>query len=247
VILCIDNAENRSILPKIERRVVSYGLSADADFQAVPIFKKEFTSEFQVFHHGMNLGSVRLNVPGSHSIVNSLAGLAVASELGISFDTAREALAAFHGVDRRFQLKCDSNDILIVDDYAHHPTEIEATLKAARSGWNRRIIAVFQPHRYTRLQHLMDGFAGSFSESDALFLTDIYPAGEKPIPGVTAERLAEKISHSQFFLHKDLDTLPEKVLSFARPGDLILFLGAGSITSVADRTARLLQESVAKS
>src|SRR5262249_9852710 len=138
-------------------------------------------------------------------------------------------------------------DILIVDDYAHHPTEIEATLKAARSGWTRRLIVVFQPHRYTRLQHLVDQFAGCFSQSDVLFLTDIYPAGEKPIPGVTVERLAEKISHPQFHLHKDLDSLPEKILSFAQPGDMILFLGAGSITGIADRTARMLQESVKSS
>jgi UDP-N-acetylmuramate--alanine ligase len=247
VILCIDNAENRSVLPKIERRVITYGFSTEADFRAVPIFQKEFVSEFQVFHHGTNLGSVRLNVPGSHNIVNSLAAFAVASELGISFDTAREGLAVFRGVDRRFQLKCEVNDILVVDDYAHHPTEIEATLKAARSGWNRRLIAVFQPHRYSRLQHLVNEFAGCFAQSDALFLTDIYPAGEKPIPGVTSELLAEKIAHPQFFYHKDLDTLPEKILSFARPGDLILFLGAGSITSVADRTAHMLQESVKQS
>lgn len=246
VILCIDNAENRSILPGIQRRVVTYGFSNEADFRAVPIFQKEFASEFQVFHHGMNLGSVQLNVPGSHNIVNSLAALAVAGELGISFDTARKALSAFHGVDRRFQLKCNVNDILIVDDYGHHPTEIEATVKAARSGWNRRIVAVFQPHRYSRLQHLVDEFATCFDDCDAVFLTDIYPAGEKPIPGVTVERLSQKISHPQFVLHKDIETLPAKILAFAKPGDLILFLGAGSITAAADKTAKMLQESVAK-
>ncbi len=242
VILCIDNEGNRTIMPQIERRIVTYGFSEEADFRAVPIYMKEFSSEFQVHHHGMNLGSLQLNVPGVHNIVNSLAALAVASELGISFDTARKSLATFHGVDRRFQLKAQANDILIIDDYAHHPSEIEATLTAARSGWNRRIIAVFQPHRYTRLLHLLDGFANCFRNADLLILTDIYPAGEKPIEGVNIEKLAAAISGKQVWVHKDLETLPEMTLSLAKPGDLVLFLGAGSITSVAERTAKLLME-----
>ncbi len=242
VILCIDNEANRSILPQIERKIVTYGFSEEADFRAVPIYMKEFSSEFQVHHHGMNLGALQLNVPGTHSIVNSLAALAVASELGISFDTARKSLATFHGVDRRFQLKAQGNDILIIDDYAHHPSEIEATLNAARSGWNRRIIAVFQPHRYTRLLHLLDQFGNCFQNADLLILTDIYPAGEKPIEGVNIEKLAEAVSGKKVLIHKDLETLPEKALSLARPGDMLLFLGAGSITSVADKSAKLLME-----
>lgn len=242
VILCVDNEANRTIMPQIERRIVTYGFSEEADFRAVPIYMKEFSSEFQVHHHGMNLGSLQLNVPGAHNIVNSLAALAVASELGISFDTARKSLATFHGVDRRFQLKAQANDILIIDDYAHHPSEIEATLTAARSGWNRRIIAVFQPHRYTRLLHLLDGFANCFRNADLLILTDIYPAGEKPIEGVNIEKLAAAISGKQVLVHKDLETLPEMTLSLSKPGDLVLFLGAGSITSVAERTAKLLME-----
>ncbi len=242
VILCIDNEANRSILPQIERKIVTYGFSEEADFRAVPIYMKEFSSEFQVYHHEMNLGALKLNVPGAHNIVNSLAALAVASELGISFDTARKSLATFHGVDRRFQLKAQANDILIIDDYAHHPSEIVATLTAARSGWNRRIIAVFQPHRYTRLLHLIDGFATCFQNADLLILTDIYAAGEKPIEGVNIEKLASAISGKQVLVHKDLETLPETALSLARPGDLVLFLGAGNITSVAEKTAKLLME-----
>ena len=246
VILCIDNEGNRGILPYIERKVVTYGFSPEADFRAVPIHTKEYSSEFQVFHHDMNLGVVRLNVPGSHSIVNSLAAIAVASELGISFDTAREALAHFPGVDRRFQLRCQANDILIIDDYAHHPTEIEATLTAARQGWNRRIIAVFQPHRYTRMLHLFNGFAGCFRNADILLLTDIYPAGEKPIPGVSVDKLAKAITGPQVILHKDLEALPEAILALAEPGDLVLFLGAGSITNVAEKTAKMLLENLAR-
>jgi UDP-N-acetylmuramate--alanine ligase len=244
VILCIDNENNRSILPLIERKIITYGFSEEAEFRAVPILLKESTSEFQVFHHRVNLGTVKLNVPGSHNIVNSIAAIAVGSELGISFDTARESLSRFRGADRRFQLKGQANDILIIDDYAHHPSEIQATLSAARSGWKRRIFVVFQPHRYTRMQHLMDQFAMCFDQADQLVLTDIYAAGEKPIPGVTIENLVATLKHSDVTLHKDLESLPQKVLSMAKPGDMILFLGAGTITAVADRTAKLLTDEV---
>jgi UDP-N-acetylmuramate--alanine ligase len=244
VILCIDNENNRNILPMIERKIVTYGFSEEAEFRAIPILQKETTSEFQVFHHRVNLGTVKLNVPGSHNISNSLAAIAVASELGISFDTARESLSRFRGADRRFQVKAQANDILIIDDYAHHPSEIQATLNAARSGWKRRILAVFQPHRYTRLQHLMEQFAGCFDQADQVLLTDIYPAGEKPIPGITIEALVSTMRHPNVALHKELDTLPQKVLSMAHSGDMILFLGAGTITAAADQTAKLLVDQV---
>jgi UDP-N-acetylmuramate--alanine ligase len=203
---------------------------------------KENTSEFQVFHRGVNLGTVKLSVPGTHNIVNSMAAIAVASQLGVSFDTARDSLSRFRGADRRFQMKANAKDILIVDDYAHHPSEIEATLNAARQGWNRRIIAVFQPHRYTRLHHLIDQFACCFDIADVLVLTEVYAAGEKPIPGVTIEKLAASMKHRNVMLHKELNTLSDKVLSLAKPGDIILFLGAGTITSIADRTAKQLIE-----
>lgn len=242
VVLCIDNEENRSILPVIERRVITYGFSEEADFRAVPVLIKENTSEFQVFHQGVNMGTVKLNVPGTHNIVNSMAAIAVASQLGVSFDTARDSLSRFRGADRRFQMKANARDILIVDDYAHHPSEIEATLNAARQGWNRRIIAVFQPHRFTRLHHLIDQFTSCFDIADVLVLTEVYAAGEKPIPGVTIEKLAGSMKHQNVMLHKELDSLPEKVLSLAKPGDIVLFLGAGTITSVADRAAKLLME-----
>jgi UDP-N-acetylmuramate--alanine ligase len=242
VVLCIDNEGNRSILQMIERKVITYGFSEEADFRAVPVLIKENTSEFQVFHHGVNLGKVRLNVPGTHNIVNSMAAIAVASQLGVSFDTARDSLSRFRGADRRFQMKANARDILIVDDYAHHPSEIEATLNAARQGWNRRIVAVFQPHRYTRLHHLIDQFSCCFDIADLLVLTEVYAAGEKPIPGVNIEKLAASMKHQNVMLHKELDTLPEKVLSLAKPGDIVLFLGAGTITSIADRTAKLLME-----
>ena len=242
VILCIDNEANRSILPMIDRRIITYGFSEGADFRAVPVLVKENTSEFQVFHHGLNLGNVKLNVPGSHNIVNSLAAIAVASQLGVSFDTSRKSLSRFHGADRRFQLKANAKNILVIDDYAHHPSEIQATLNAARQGWNRRIIAIFQPHRYTRLHHLIDEFTCCFDGADQVILTEIYAAGEKAIPGATIDKLAASMKHSNVLLHKELDTLPEKVLSVAKPGDILLFMGAGTITSVADRTAKLLME-----
>ncbi|HSE39918.1 MAG TPA: UDP-N-acetylmuramate--L-alanine ligase [Acidobacteriota bacterium] len=242
VILCIDNAENRNIMPFIQRKAITYGLSHEADFRAVPIQMKEFSSEYEVYHHNMRLGVVKLHVPGMHSIVNSLAAIAAASELEISFDTARTSLAHFRGVDRRFQLRAEANDILIVDDYAHHPSEIEATLNAARQGWNRRIVAVFQPHRYTRLYHLFNDFTRCFNQADVLVLTDIYAAGEEPIPDVTIDRFVKTLHHPNSILHKDINTLPEKVLSIVRPGDLVLFLGAGNITSAAEKAGKLLLE-----
>jgi UDP-N-acetylmuramate--alanine ligase len=242
VVLCIDNDENRSILKQIERKVVTYGVSPEADFRASMISMHENTSEFQVFHRGMNLGVVKLNVPGMHSVVNSMAAIAVASELGISFDTARESLGRFPGVDRRFQVRANFNNIMIIDDYAHHPSEICATLNAARQGWNRRLVVVFQPHRYTRLYHLFDGFKQCFEQADLLVLTDIYAAGEKPIPGVDVDKLAAAIRKPEVILHKDVESLPQKILSLAQPGDMVLFLGAGSITTAAEKTARLLLE-----
>jgi UDP-N-acetylmuramate--alanine ligase len=246
VILCLDNEYNRSILPQIGRKIVTYGFSPEADFRAVPVQMKEYTSVFEVYHHDVNLGIVRLNVPGTHSIVNSLAAFAVAAELGISFDTARESLSRFRGVDRRFQLRGDANDILVIDDYAHHPSEIETTLAAARQGWNRRVIAVFQPHRYSRMYHLFREFATCFKQADHVVLTDIYPAGERPIPEVTIEKLAELMVHPNVTLHKDLGTLPAVVQQIAKPGDMVLFLGAGTITHAAERFAKLLQEEAEK-
>ena len=242
VILCLDDAENRAILPHIQRKIVTYGLSPEADFRAVPVQLKGFSSEYEVHHRDMRLGVVKLHVPGVHSIVNSLAAIAVASELGVSFDTARESLSHFRGVDRRFQLRAEANDILIIDDYAHHPSEIQATLTAARQGWNRRLIAVFQPHRYTRLHHLFDEFTQCFDKADILMLTDIYPAGEEPLRDVTIERLAKAMKHPNCILHKDVTSVPEKVLSMVQPGDIVLFLGAGSITAAAEKTGKLLLE-----
>ena len=242
VILCLDDAENRAILSHIQRKIVTYGLSPEADFRAVPVQLKGFSSEYEVYHRDMRLGVVKLHVPGVHSIVNSLAAIAVASELGVSFDTARESLSHFRGVDRRFQLRAEANDILIIDDYAHHPSEIQATLTAARQGWNRRLIAVFQPHRYTRLHHLFNDFTHCFDKADILVLTDIYAAGEEPLRDVTIERLAKAMNHPNCVLYKDVTTLPEKVLSMAQPGDIVLFLGAGSITAAAEKTGKLLLE-----
>ncbi len=244
VILCLDNAENRRILPEIQRKVVTYGLSPEADFRAAPIQSKEFSCEYEVYHHEMKLGIVKLDVPGLHSIVNSLAAIAVASELGVSFDTARESLSHFRGVDRRFQLRANVNDILIIDDYAHHPSEIEAALTSARQGWNRRIVAVFQPHRYSRLHHLFDEFTKCFDKADVLVLTDIYPAGELPVPDVTIDRLAKAMKHPNFIVYNDIATLHEKVLELVQPGDIVLFLGAGSITGAAEKAAKMLNENI---
>jgi UDP-N-acetylmuramate--alanine ligase len=183
-------------------------------------------------------------MPGEHNALNALAALATAWELGISLETAKTALQDFEGVQRRFQLRHQINDILIIDDYGHHPREIEATLRAAKSGWRRRLIAVFQPHRFTRVRDLAEDFHRCFYQADKLIVTDIYPAGESPIKGVHAQFLYEGILRHG---HRDVTYLPNKeeiapyLAKIVRSGDMIITLGAGDIWKTGDALADLLE------
>jgi UDP-N-acetylmuramate--alanine ligase len=191
------------------------------------------------------LGVLRLNVPGRHNVANALAAVAVGLELGLSFETIAEALAAFRGVDRRFQVCGEAAGVLVVDDYGHHPAEIEAVLAAARAGQRRRVLVAFQPHRYTRTRDLMDDFARVLSTADEVVLTDIYPAGEEPIPGITIERLVEEVRTARpampVHLVKRLADVAPAVARLARSGDTVLTLGAGSIGSVGPRILAALE------
>jgi UDP-N-acetylmuramate--alanine ligase len=187
---------------------------------------------------------LRLNVPGIHNIHNAMASVAVGLYLDIPAATILEALEKYTGIGRRFELKKKVNDISIIEDYAHHPTEIKATLEAAKQGWTCRTIAVFQPHRYSRLSMLMDEFATSFNQADILLLTDIYPAGEKPIKGVTGKALYEEIQefgHKNVYFEKDLRKIPALVEKIARPEDMILVLGAGNINQVIPEIIKRLE------
>ncbi len=243
-ILCLDDANIVSLLPLLQRRILTYGLTEQADLYATRIEVNGRSSEFSVVFRGKELGRVRRNSPGRHTIYNTLAAIAVALELEIDFTVIARALGAFEGVQRRLQVKGQVQDILVVDDYGHHPTEIRATLDAVRDGWPRkRLVVAFQPHRYTRTQALFDEFSTAFHRADMLILTDIYPASEQPIEGVSSEALLEAIKRhgqKQAFYHGGVTTLADYLQGHTRAGDLVLTLGAGSIVRVGEELLDLL-------
>jgi len=245
-ILCLDDENVQSILPDIKRRTITYGRSAQADLVVGEPALVEGASEFRLEHRGENLGHFRLNVPGTHNVLNAAAAVATCLELGVGVEKIREALARYRGVDRRFQRVGEARGITVVDDYGHHPTEIRATLATARETGCRRILVLFQPHRYTRTRLLMDEFGKAFHQADSVFLTDIYAASEKPIEGVTAEALAQRIreyGHRSVSYVGSLDEGIEAILAEAKPGDLILTLGAGTVSKAAGRLIEALEES----
>ncbi|MBM4124966.1 MAG: UDP-N-acetylmuramate--L-alanine ligase [Nitrospira sp.] len=235
-VLCADDERMRALLPRVVKRYQTYGLREAAgttpDFLATEITLKEWESEFRAHFRGKSLGPFRLSIPGIHNVSNALAAIAVGMELDVPVDLIRKGLAAFTGVERRFQLRGEKAGIMVVDDYGHHPTEIRATLAAAKQGWARRLVVLFQPHRYTRTRDLMDEFAHAFDQADALFLTEIYPAGEPAIPGVSGARLAEAIraaGHPSVTVVERKESLPETVRPTLQDGDLVITLGAGDI------------------
>jgi UDP-N-acetylmuramate--alanine ligase len=243
-IVCLDEPRIQQILPRLTRRVVSYGFSAQADLSATAVELKEFRATFDVLLQGRKLGRVTLSVPGRHNVANALAAIAVGLDLEVPYATVAAELARFHGADRRFQLKGEARGIMVIDDYGHHPVEIQATLAAAKKGWDRRTVVVFQPHRYTRVQALLTEFARAFYDADVLAVTDIYPAGEAPIPGVTAEamtRAIEEHGHKDTTLIKDLKDVPAWLLEKARDGDMVITLGAGSVYRAGDEFLKRLK------
>jgi UDP-N-acetylmuramate--alanine ligase len=245
-VLCLDDPNVQAIIPDVKRRRVTYGLTAQADFSAHDIQYNEcFGTRFNVWRGTEVLGTVNLNVPGKHNVYNALAAIAVGFELDVPFEKMAEAFATFTNANRRFQFKGEVNGITLIDDYGHHPTEIRATLSAAKnSADNKRIVVIFQPHRYTRTKDLMDEFAVSFNNADLLFVTDIYAASEDPIEGITSEALTEKIKQ---FGHKNanyigsIDTAVEKVKDQLQSGDLVITLGAGTIYRVGERLLEALK------
>lgn len=240
-VLCVDDPAVRAILPEVHKPVLTYGLSPDAQVRATGIAQDGMRMRFDVA-----LGAdaewlrVELNQPGRHNVLNALAAVAVANELGVKREAIREGLAAFGGIGRRFQVNgyapIGGGDVMFVDDYGHHPREIAATVAAAREGWpGRRLITVFQPHRYTRTRDLFQEFTTAFNDADVLFLTSIYAAGEDALPGVTAQALSEAVaSHGHrdvTFVEKRAD-LASAMLPRLKEGDLVVTLGAGDITQV---------------
>lgn len=247
VVVCLDDSNVRSILPGIKRRTISYGFTPQAQVRAVNIYQEAFNSTFTVLNGQEKLGEITLAAPGLHNIKNTLASIAVGIEIGVSFEQIKKGLERFQGVFRRFQLKLDQKDkdIMVIDDYAHHPTEVQATIQAARKGWeNRRIIAVFQPHLYTRTQLMFQEFGLSFFEADLLIVTDVYPSREKPIEGVTGALIAETAKNSG---HKDVHYVPDKkelpgkLQELVKEGDIIITMGAGDIYKYGEQFVEMMQ------
>jgi UDP-N-acetylmuramate--alanine ligase len=241
VTACLDNPLLAAILPRARRRVFTYGLDRAADYRLEPLSAEAGAfSRFQVITAAATLGPFELHVPGRHNVLNATAAVAIAHQLEITPDRIADGLRNFRGVDRRFQLRGSGRGVAVVDDYGHHPTEIRATLAAARECGYKRIHVVFQPHRYSRTADLMDQFAGAFADADTLFVLPIYAASEQPIPGVTAERLAGRIEGPRVQFVPDFPAAIEAVIAQAAEGDLILTLGAGSVSQLAPQIVNAL-------
>jgi len=235
--VCLDDENVQQILPQVKRRTITYGRSAQADFEITKMDAGQYVSRFELRHGKDELGAFELHVPGEHNVLNATAAIAAALELDIKRDVIREGLAQYRGVDRRFQVKGVEQGVTVVDDYGHHPTEIRATLAAARSCAPRRLLVLFQPHRYTRTMHLMDEFARSFHQADRVLVLDIYPASEQPIEGVTSEVLVDRMRQ---YAHRGAEYVGsiangvQQIAASLEPGDMVITLGAGSVSSASE-------------
>lgn len=231
VILCLDEPALQDIVPQINKKVFTYGISPQADVRAVDIKHNAFSSTFTVRYCGRNLGEITLRIPGLHNVKNSLVAITTGMELSVDFSVIKKALEAFSGVYRRFEIKYDK-EMLVIDDYAHHPTETTATLSGIRSGWDRRLIAVFQPHLYSRTRDFFEEFGRSFLLSDVFICTDVYPAREEPIAGVSGElivKAAKKFGHKNALYVPDKKDIPAVLNDLKKDGDIIITMGAGDI------------------
>ena len=235
-VLCLDDANIQSLLPQVQKRFVTYGLTPQADFSATEIEHRGGGTEFTVLYRQEKLGRIRLEMPGQHNVLNALAALAVGRELDVPLKMICEGFESFAGVQRRFQIKLD-DEVMVVDDYGHHPAEIKATLAAARNGWDRRLVVIFQPHRYSRTQALFDEFVTAFYQADILIVMDVYAAGETPIDGVCGEDLAKAIAghgHRQVNYCASEEAVVSQVQELLKPDDIVITLGAGSVWHVGE-------------
>jgi len=242
VTACLDNPLLAAILPRARRRVFTYGVAAEADYRLEVLAQGQGSfAEFQVVTANGVLGPFELHVPGHHNVLNATAAVAIAHQLEVPAERIAEGLKNFRGVDRRFQMRGKARGVTVVDDYGHHPTEIRATLAAARECGHRKIHVVFQPHRYSRTKDLMDEFGSAFRDADTVVVLPIYAASEEPIPGITADRLAERIEGPRVQTATDFAAAVNTVVGFAEEGDLILTLGAGSVSQLAPQILKLLE------
>lgn len=243
VIICLDEPALQDIMPRIKKKIVTYGLNGQADLQAVDIVHRENTSTFTVLRDGKELGSIRLQIPGRHNVQNALAAIAVGLELNVPFAKVKSGIEKFTGVFRRWDVKAETAGVTVIDDYAHHPTEIKATLAGAKAGWRRRVICVFQPHLYSRTRDFYDEFGRAFFNADILVVTDVYPAREEPIQGVSGELIAnaaKEFGHKQVHYVPDKKDVPAFLKSHMQRGDIIITMGAGDIWKFGDEFIKSL-------
>jgi len=244
VVLCLDEPALLEIIPDINKKIITYGITPHADIRAVDITHNEFSSSYTVNHNGEDLGKITLNVPGVYNVKNSLVAVTIAKELGIEFSVIKKALEKFSGVYRRFEIKYDK-EILVVDDYAHHPTETTASLEGVRAGWKRRLVVVFQPHLYSRTRDFYQEFGRSFLNSDVFVCTEIYPAREEPMEGVDGKMISDitqKFGHKNVHFVADKNDIPEYLLNIVENDDIVITMGAGDIWKYGERFVELLNE-----
>jgi len=243
VVLCLDEPALQDIIPLINKKIFTYGLSPQSDIRATNITHDKNFTEYTVTYLGKELGKIKLNIPGMHNVKNSLVALTIAKEMGVKFEVIKKALESFTGVYRRFEKKYD-NDVMVIDDYGHHPTEINVTLDGIRRGWDRRLVAVFQPHLFSRTRDFYAEFGRSFLNSDVFICTDVYPAREKPIEGITGEMIvnaAKNFGHKNVFYEPDKTKIPDLLKSIYKKGDIIVTLGAGDIWKLGEKFVEYLK------
>ena len=238
-ILCQDNEEIQGIIPQLKKRYITYGMSTQADLRGKDLRNEKWGTSLEVIYRNSPMGRISVGMPGAHNALNALAATAVGLELDLEMGVIREGLAALGGLARRLQIKGEKNGVMVMDDYGHHPTEIMATLKTVKTCWpEKRLVVVFQPHRYTRTQALLDRFVISFNDADVLLVTPIYPAGEDPIEDINSENLVREIKehgHKEVIFCNDLKAVVPTLLKLLTPGDLVLTLGAGNIHKEGER------------
>ena len=245
-ILCLDNEEIQNIIPQLKKRYITYGMTSQADIKAKNINGGNFESDFEVTYKNESLGRVVVSMPGNHNVLNALAAISVGLELNVDMDHIRKGLRNLGGLARRFQIKGEKQNILVVDDYGHHPTEVAATLETAKQCWpDRRLVVVFQPHRYSRTEALYDRFVLCFNQADVLIIAPIYAAGEDPIDGIDSEWLykgIKKFGHKETLLCQDRDQLLSDISDLVESGDVIMTLGAGDVHIVGSQLLEQLEK-----
>jgi len=244
-VLCLESKNVQDILPEVKKRFTTYGFSSQADFYADDVQQRQGRTSFNAYYRGQELGRISFRMPGRHNVLNALSVIAVAHELEIPFQTVIGGFRNFGGLQRRFQVRDEVGGIMLVDDYGHHPAEIRATLGAAKSGWDKRVIAIFQPHRYTRTAALFEDFQTAFYQADVLVVTDVYAAGEEALEGATGKALAQGVlehGHKSVVYRSALKEVSAYVAEIAEPGDMVVTLGAGNVNQVCGLVAEALRQ-----